>query len=241
MQVVVLTGAGISADSGVPTFRDADGYWATFDWQRLATPEAFAETPSDVHAFYNARRAALPTVEPNAAHAALAELEEVLLTADGSFTLITQNVDGLHDRAGSKNVIPMHGRLTQARCTHCGAVHDWEADLSTETACPNCKTIGGMRPNVVWFGEVPFGLNSIGEAMSAATHFVAIGTSGAVYPAAGLAAEAKRRGVPTVELNLAPADNASLFDEAHYGPAAEIVPHWCNAFRKRHGLAAPSR
>lgn len=222
-RIVVLTGAGISADSGVATFRDADGIWATYDWREVATPEGFATDPALVHSFYNARRASLATVEPNAAHLALARLETTLGDA---LTLVTQNVDDLHERAGSRRLRHMHGELKKACCASCGAVHRWAGDLSVDTRCPDCKAAGGMRPNVVWFGEIPRFMEEIAGAIASADLFVSIGTSGSVYPAAGLVAEARTIGVPCAELNLEPSENAWAFTDRRYGRAAEIVPLW---------------
>ncbi len=226
MFLVVLTGAGISAESGVQTFRDADGIWAKYDYREVATPEGFANNPALVHEFYNLRRAGLPGVEPNAAHIALAELEEALTARGDRFLLITQNVDDLHARAGSKEILQMHGSIAHARCSFCGQDHEWPGDLSTETSCPSCESAGGMRPAVVWFGEMPRHMAEIETAVSQATHFVAIGTSGTVYPAAGLAAEARTSGARTLLINLERAENEGLFDDHILGPAAREVPRW---------------
>lgn len=222
-RIVVLTGAGVSADSSVSTFRDAGGVWSKYDWRDVATPEGFAADPALVHSFYNARRAHLATVEPNAAHLALARLGAAL--GDG-LTLVTQNVDDLHERAGSRRVLHMHGELTKARCAICGIVHRWAGDLSVETRCPDCKAAGGMRPDVVWFGEIPRFMDEIAEAIAAADLFVSIGTSGSVYPAAGFVTEARAIGVPCVELNLEPSENAGAFTDRRYGRAADVVPLW---------------
>ena len=224
MRIFVLTGAGISAESGLGTFRDAGGIWARFDPLKLATPGAFARDPATVHEFYNLRRQNLLAAAPNAAHAALERLEAGLDARGGSLFLCTQNIDDLHEQAGSRAVHHMHGELLKARCTLCGTVTGWRADLSTATPCPSCGGRGGMRPDVVWFGEMPYGLERIAAALAAADRFVAIGTSGAVYPAAGYVAEARERGIPTTEINLAPSDVAGAFDEALYGPATETVP-----------------
>jgi NAD-dependent deacetylase len=222
-RIVILTGAGISADSGVSTFRDPEGVWAKHDWREVATPEGFAADPARVHSFYNARRAGLKAVAPNAAHVALARLEASL--GEG-LTLVTQNVDDLHERAGSTRLFHMHGELLKARCTLCSAVHRWAGDLSLSTRCPDCKGAGGMRPDVVWFGEIPRFMDEIAAAIAAADLFVSIGTSGSVYPAAGFVAEARAGGVPCVELNLEPSENAWAFSERRYGRAADIVPQW---------------
>lgn len=230
VRLVVLTGAGVSADSGVPTFRDADGVWARFDWRALATPEAFARAPERVHEFYNMRRAALANVAPNAAHAALADLERRLAEAGGEMTLVTQNVDDLHERAGHRRVIHMHGELLRARCETCGARHRWSGALSTTTRCPECKADGCMRPDIVWFGEIPRRMDEIAAALDAADRFASIGTSGSVYPAAGFVDQARARGVACTELNLEPSENATAFDERAYGRASEIVPAWTLRF-----------
>jgi NAD-dependent deacetylase len=226
MRVFVLCGAGVSAESGLGTFRDADGLWARFDPMKLATPEAFARDPETVHAFYNMRRKNLLAAEPNAAHRALARLEAALEAAGGGLFLCTQNIDDLHERGGSRRVHHMHGELLKARCLACGASHAWREVLSVATACPGCGARGGMRPDVVWFGETPQGLDLIEEAVTACDAFAAIGTSGSVYPAAGLVREALAVGARTVELNLDPSDNARAFAERRYGPASEIVPRF---------------
>ena len=223
MNVFILTGAGVSAESGIGTFRDPGGLWETHDPRALATPEAFARDPALVHRFYNWRRATCQAAKPNAAHLALARLERAFAARGGMLTLVSQNVDDLHERAGSR-VIAMHGKHNEARCAACGTVHPWMAPLSVGTSCSACGEVGLLRPNIVWFGETPLHLPRIAEALRAADLFVAIGTSGAVYPAAGYVRAAKAAGIKTCELNLEPADNASLFDEALYGRATVIVP-----------------
>ncbi len=222
MNIVILTGAGISRESGLATFRDADGIWAQVRLEDVATPEAFAAHPARVHAFYNARRAQLVDVAPNAAHLALATLEAAW---SGDFLLVTQNVDDLHARAGSRRLAPMHGELLRARCDACGTVQAWTADLATDTPCPACAAIGRMRPHIVWFGEMPMGMERIAAALDACDLFVSIGTSGQVYPAAGFVAEVRGR-ARTLELNLEPSAGSRLFDEARHGPATELVPAW---------------
>jgi NAD-dependent protein deacetylase/lipoamidase len=218
--IFVLTGAGVSAESGLGTFRDKGGIWERFDPMQLATPEAFARDPERVHAFYNLRRRNLLAAEPNAAHAALARLAAAL---GPDLFLCTQNIDDLHERAGAGAVHHMHGELLKAHCQRCGAVSAWPGDLGLGDACPGCGRTGGLRPDVVWFGEMPYGMDTIGAALARAARFVAIGTSGAVYPAAGFVAEARACGIPTLELNLEPSDNAGTFDAARYGPATETV------------------
>ena len=220
--IVVLTGAGISRESGLATFRDPDGIWARVRIEDVATPAAFARDPARVHAFYNARRRQIadPAVQPNAAHHALARLSRAW---PGGVTVVTQNVDDLHDRAGTANLIHMHGELAKARCGLCGAVAPWREDLSVETACPSCGRAGGMRPHVVWFGEMPLEMAAIGAALDRCRLFLSIGTSGAVYPAAGFVAEVRGR-ARTVELNLEPSEASHLFDETIHGRATVVVP-----------------
>ncbi|KAA2235500.1 NAD-dependent deacylase [Salinarimonas soli] len=226
MNIFVLTGAGVSAESGLGTFRDTGGIWAKFDPMQLATPEGFASDPRAVHAFYNLRRRNMIEAEPNEAHRALARLGRDLEAAGGRLFLCTQNIDDLHERAGASPVVHMHGELLKIRCEACGHVTQWPSDLTVETPCPACARAGGMRPHVVWFGEMPLHMEEIGDALMAADLFVAIGTSGSVYPAAGFVAEARAAGIPTCEINLEPADNARLFDTGRYGPASEVVPAW---------------
>jgi NAD-dependent deacetylase len=226
--IFVLTGAGVSAESGLGTFRDknGEGIWAKFDPMKLATPEAFDRNPSEVLAFYDLRRRNLRNARPNAAHFALARLEATLAERGGSLRLVTQNIDDLHERAGSRRVVHMHGELLKARCSACEAVHLWRDDLTVAHACPACGRAGTMRPHVVWFGEMPLAMGLIDRALRKADLFVAIGTSGAVYPAAGFVAEARAYGLATCEINLEAADNADLFDEQRLGPASETVPAW---------------
>lgn len=228
MHIFVLTGAGISAESGLGTFRDAGtGLWARFDPMKLATPEAFQQRPAEVQAFYNWRRQNLLAALPNPAHLALARFGDALHRRGGRLTLVTQNIDDLHERAGSNDVLHMHGELLKARCLACHAIADCREDLSQHSRCAACGGVGALRPHVVWFGETPLFLDLVAEWLPIADLFVAIGTSGAVYPAAGFVAAARRHGVPTCEINLEPADNASLFDQALYGPASDCVPAWC--------------
>ena len=222
MRVVVLTGAGISAESGLPTFRDADGLWEGHRPEQVATPEAYAAEPGLVHRFYDARRAALLTVSPNPAHEALARLEGVL---GDELSLVTQNVDDLHERAGSTRVRHLHGELRKARCTSCSGVHPWDADLADRPPCPACGATA-LRPHVVWFGEVPHGLDDVAGTLETADLFVSIGTSGSVYPAAGFVQVAREVGAATLELNLVPSEGSAWFDEARHGPASELVPAW---------------
>lgn len=222
--IVILTGAGISKESGLDTFRDADGVWAKVGVDEVATPEAFERDPVKVHGFYNARRARLLSgeIQPNAAHAALARLEAEW---PGEVLVVTQNIDDLHERAGSENIIHMHGEHLKVRCEACDSVLRWETDLSAATPCPECGTRGAMRPHVVWFGEMPLELARIYEALEACGLFVSIGTSGNVYPAAGFVRHARFAGrAMTVELNLEPSLKATDFHLAFYGPATRMVP-----------------
>ena len=224
--LVILTGAGISAESGLGTFRDTDGVWSKFDWRQLATPEGFANDPVAVHGFYNARRQGLVAAEPHAAHSALAELEATWLASGGDFLLVTQNIDDLHERAGSRALIHMHGELFKARCGACETVIACRTDLSIADACTACGRDGQMRPHVVWFGEIPLGMEEIFSALETATHFAAIGTSGTVWPAAGFAEAAKAAGARTWELSLEAGESGHFFDVTDYGPASETVPRW---------------
>ena len=222
--IVILTGAGISKESGLDTFRDADGLWAKVRIEDVATPEAFARDPARVHAFYNERRRGLrnSNVQPNAAHRALAELER---RWPGETLLVTQNIDDLHERAGSRKLVHMHGELLKTRCARCGALDAGIADLSVELACAACHEPSGLRPHVVWFGEMPLEMDRIYEVLGRCGVFISIGTSGNVYPAAGFVQEVSQvAGARTVELNLEPSEGATLFKERHYGPATEIVP-----------------
>lgn len=219
--IVVLTGAGLSAESGVATFRDKGGIWSKYDIEDVATPDAFRRNPSLVHDFYNERRRAHAGVEPNAAHFALARLER---EHQGTVTVVTQNIDALHEAAGSRNLIHMHGELLKALCALCGERHAWGEDLSLMTACPSCAKRGGMRPDVVWFGEMPYEMESIYRALVGADLFISIGTSGNVYPAAGFVAATREAGAHTVELNLEPSEAAHVFHEAIHGPATRVVP-----------------
>ncbi|MDX7991342.1 NAD-dependent protein deacylase [Xenorhabdus sp. Reich] len=223
--VVVLTGAGISAESGIRTFRSSDGLWEEHRVEDVATPEGFQRDPEMVQAFYNARREQLQQLEikPNAAHYALAELEQIL---GDHFLLVTQNIDNLHECAGSQRVLHMHGELLKVRCCQSGQVIEWAAQLTTEDRCHCCQFPSPLRPHVVWFGEMPLGMEQIYAALSDADIFIAIGTSGHVYPAAGFVHEAKLSGAHTVELNLDPSQVESLFDEKHYGHASQIVTQY---------------
>lgn len=222
--IVILTGAGISRESGLDTFRCKDGIWSKVNLEDVATPEAFERDPVMVQGFYNARRAQLTQEkpQPNAAHLALAELER---DWPGRVLIVTQNIDNLHELGGSKNILHMHGELLKVRCNHCEALLVWEQNVAVETPCPNCHQPQGLRPHVVWFGEMPLYMEEIYEAIEGADLFMSIGTSGNVYPAAGFVQMARQvGGCHTVELNLDPSSGATLFEETIYGPASEVVP-----------------
>jgi NAD-dependent deacetylase len=221
--IVILTGAGISAESGLATFRGPDGLWEGHRVEDVCTPEAFARDPALVQAFYDTRRAALPGVAPNAAHDAIARLDAAW---HGDLLIVTQNVDDLHERAGATRLLHMHGQLKSAWCLACDARMPWAADLGSGPACPECGAAGTLRPDIVWFGEMPYDMDRIDRALSRADLFVSIGTSGAVYPAAGFVQTAKYHGADTLELNLEPSAGSWLFDETRLGPAGELVPAW---------------
>lgn len=220
--IVVLTGAGISAESGLKTFRGADGIWESWRAEDLATPEAFAANPSLVQRFYNERRRQLLSgeIQPNPAHRALAQLERL---CGARFTLVTQNVDNLHELAGSDNILHMHGELLRARCTHCGGSFAEDHDLEAQTSCPGCAQIGSLRPDVVWFGEVPLHMDTIAQQLQQCDLFLSVGTSGTVYPAAGFV-EQVPPGTRTIEVNLEPSLVQSRFTEHVYGRAGEVLP-----------------
>jgi NAD-dependent deacetylase len=223
--IVILTGAGISRESGLETFRDPDGIWAKVNIEDVATPHAFARDPARVHDFYNQRRQQLlsTAVQPNQAHIALAGFGK---SWPGTVTVVTQNIDDLHERAGSSEVIHMHGELLKARCERCGGRVDCREDLTTSSQCPSCGAIGSMRPDVVWFGEMPMHMDQIEATLAEADLFLSIGTSGNVYPAAGFVELARDAGARTVELNLERSLGAISFDQGIYGPATEIVPKY---------------
>lgn len=221
-RIVILTGAGLSAESGLGTFRDKDGLWTKYDLEQVASPQGFAENPDLVHEFYNARRENCMQASPNPAHDALARLQSAL---PAQVTLITQNVDNLLERAGAADVIHMHGQLLRALCAACG--HRWDAPpaMQPQDPCPACAR-PATRPDIVWFGEFPYHMDRIEQALAQSDLFVAIGTSGNVYPAAGFVQEAALTGARRLELNLDASANAGLFDETRLGPASRIVPGW---------------
>ncbi len=249
LNIVILTGAGISAESGLETFRAAEGLWASHRIEDVCTPQALARNPALVHAFYDARRAQLAAVEPNAAHHALARLDAEW---PGELLIVTQNVDDLHERAGAKRLLHMHGALRSALCAACGARQSWDGPMSTQSvrversrdtgfstslettghfqapACPGCGA-PALRPDIVFFGEMPYRMERIDAAIERADLFVSIGTSGAVYPAAGFVQSARHYGAWALELNLEPSAGSSLFSESRMGPASELVPAWVAA------------
>jgi NAD-dependent deacetylase len=221
--IVILTGAGISAESGLATFRGPDGLWEGHRVDDVCTPEAFARDPALVHAFYDARRAKLGTVEPNPAHAALARLDAGW---PGEFLLVTQNVDDLHEHAGSKRLIHMHGELTSGWCLACDQRFPWAGPMGEGAVCTACEVAGQVRPDIVWFGEMPYEMERIDAAVRNCDLFVSIGTSGAVYPAAGFVQTARYCGARTLEINLEPSIGSIFFDESRIGKAGELVPAW---------------
>ena len=220
--IVILTGAGISAESGIDTFRDGGGLWEQHRVEDVATPEAFARDPALVLRFYDMRREAIQTKAPNAAHEALARLDREW---PGGLLIVTQNVDDLHERAGAHRVLHMHGEHLNAWCTQCDVRSRWTGTLIDRPACPACGETA-LRPDVVWFGEMPYRMDEIYGALREADLFVSIGTSGAVYPAAGLVRQARDLGARTLELNLEPSQGSAWFDEARHGPATRLVPDW---------------
>ena len=225
-RIVILTGAGLSAESGLGTFRDKDGLWTKYDLSKVATPKGFARDPVMVHEFYNMRRRGLLKAVPNAAHHALARLER---EHTGAVTVVTQNIDNLHEAAGSKRLIHMHGELLKSLCARCGAKQPWQEDLSTALACSACSESGGLRPDVVWFGEMPYHMEEIEYVLAKADLFVSIGTSGAVYPAAGFVRTARYHGADTLELNLDRSESSAWFAESRLGPAGTLVPGWVDS------------
>jgi NAD-dependent deacetylase len=221
--IVILTGAGVSAESGLATFRGPDGLWEGHRVEDVCTPEAYRRDPALVHAFYDARRKKLGTVEPNEAHKALARLDAEW---PGELLLITQNVDDLHERAGSKRLLHMHGELTSGWCLACDVRFPWSGLMGEGASCPGCAVQGRVRPDIVWFGEMPYEMDRIDEALRRCDLFVSIGTSGAVYPAAGFVQTAHYCGARTLEMNLEPGLGSYMFDESRTGPASELVPLW---------------
>jgi len=220
--IVILTGAGISAESGLRTFRADDGLWEDHPVEQVATPEGFRRDPELVQRFYDERRRNILAAEPNAAHAALARLDREW---DGELLIVTQNIDDLHERAGASRVLHMHGEGLSAWCLACDARHRWTGTLRDGPACPSCGE-AALRPDIVWFGEMPYEMERIFAALAHADLFVSIGTSGAVYPAAGFVQQAKSAGARALELNLERSQGSTWFDETRLGPASELVPAW---------------
>ncbi|CAM1627000.1 Sirtuin family [Bartonella apis] len=231
--IVILTGAGISAESGLETFRGSDGTWNKYKVEDVATPEGFARSPRLVNDFYNERRRDAAKARPNKAHLALATLEKHF---PDSLLLVTQNVDNLHEQAGSRNVLHMHGTLDHVLCLSCHERAEWKGDVTKESICPHCHAKAKLRPDIVWFGEIPFHMEQIEKALAEADIFAAIGTSGVVYPAAGFVVLAQQAGAECFELNLAANPNSySLFDQIISGPATKTVPDFVNMLLKRYG------
>lgn len=223
--IVVLTGAGVSAESGIKTFRAADGLWEEHRVEDVATPEAFERDPELVQRFYNERRRPIyqNEVKANAAHLALAKLEQ---NFDGEFLLVTQNIDNLHEQAGSRNLMHMHGEVLKVRCKFSDRVFHCERDIEVDEKCECCGLAGALRPHIVWFGEMPLYMDEIYTALSSCDLFISLGTSGNVYPAAGFVEIAGRAGAKTVEINLEASQVATAFDDAIYGKAGEVLPEW---------------
>lgn len=230
-RMVVLTGAGISAESGLATFRGPDGLWEGHRVEDICTPEALARDRETVLRFYDARRAALATVAPNPAHAALARLDAEW---SGELLIVTQNVDDLHERAGARRLIHIHGELLSALCQACGARARFTGAMLDDPPCPACERTGALRPDIVFFGEIPYRMDAIEQALLRADLFVAIGTSGAVYPAAGFVQLARAAGARTLELNLDPSAGTDSFEEREYGAASVVVPSWVDRLLASH-------
>lgn len=228
--IVILTGAGVSAESGLATFRGPDGLWDGHRVEDVCTPEAFRRDPALVHAFYDARREKLGAVEPNAAHRALARFDAEW---PGELFLVTQNVDDLHERAGSKRLLHMHGELAKGWCLACGERFGWAGPMGVGAQCSACGTIGAVRPDIVWFGEMPYEMERVDDALRRCDLFVSIGTSGAVYPAAGFVQTARYCGAITLEINLEPSLASSMFSESRIGKAGELVPEWVKQMLSR--------
>lgn len=235
-RIVILTGAGISAESGVPTFRDSGGLWEGHRIEDVASPVGFRRNPRLVHQFYNTRRANIQTCHPNRAHYAVAELQAAY---PDRVTLVTQNVDDLHERAGTASVLHMHGELLRVRCESCGVRSCRTDAIDVVTVCEACGVSGKMRPDIVWFGEMPFHMDEIEKALRRAEIFAAIGTSGHVYPAAGFVDMARSFGCHTVELNLQTTEGSARFHEHRFGPATETVRAWVDSLPETFSASAP--
>jgi NAD-dependent deacetylase len=235
--IVILTGAGISAESGLATFRGPDGLWEGHRVEDICTPQALARDPALVLDFYDQRRRALGTVAPNAAHDALAKLDAEW---PGELLIVTQNVDDLHERAGARRMLHIHGELLSALCRACGAQSRFTGDMLPGPPCPACGTAGALRPDIVFFGEIPYHMEEIEAALAEADLFVSIGTSGAVYPAAGFVQIARAMRARTIELNLEPSAGTALFSEARHGNAGSLVPAWVEQLLAEHRPPASS-
>ena len=224
--IVVLSGAGISAESGVPTFRGPDGLWEGQRVEDVATPEAYARNPDLVLDFYDQRRAKLSAVEPNSAHESLGRLDREW---PGELLIVTQNVDDLHERGGAKRLLHMHGELKSGWCMACGDRFPFSGKMADRPACLSCGEQGKVRPDIVWFGEMPYEMDRIDAALATCDLFVSIGTSGAVYPAAGFVQTARYSGAHTLEINLDPSEGSIFFHESRMGKAGALVPQWVDS------------
>ena len=223
-KILILTGAGMSAESGLGTFREENGIWSQYNFEEVATPEGYAADPNRCLDFYNLRRDMHHKATANAAHKALARLEAEY---PGEVVIVTQNIDSLHELAGSRRVIHMHGRIDRVKCNECGTSYDYPyGTLEVNSICPNCDVQGHQRPDVVWFGEMPYHLDEIQKEIDSCFLFISIGTSGSVYPAAGFVNMARKAGAHTVELNLEPSEGAVQFHEVRQGKATDIVPRY---------------
>lgn len=232
-RIFILTGAGVSADSGLGTFRDKGGLWSQYKIEDVASIDGYERDPGKVLDFYNMRRSVHKSVEPNAAHQALALLQTTWDARGGEVTLCTQNIDNLHEKGGAPRVLHMHGEIGKRRCHACGDLQPNDGELFLELGCEACGRLGLLRPHVVWFGEQPLFMDEIHEALARAELFVAIGTSGAVYPAASFVEYARRARIATLEINLEPSDRANKFADAIYGRAIDTVPAWVNDLIQR--------
>ena len=237
--ILVLTGAGISAESGIPVFRSEDGLWENHRVEDVATPEGFERNPQLVHDFYNQMRQSVKSKQPNAAHLALTKLQAQMKQRQGRVTIVTQNIDDLHEKAQSHKVIHMHGELNSILCTYCGKSYEWHEDCDGATECKFCghKT---MRPDIVWFGEIPYHMDAIERAIMQCDLFIAIGTSGVVYPAAGFVSYCSRQGKPCLEFNLTPSANSGVFTHSYLGKAGTTLPAFVDYFLEHDALPAPS-
>ena len=237
--ILVLTGAGISAESGIPVFRSEDGLWENHRVEDVATPEGFERNPQLVHDFYNQMRQSVKSKQPNAAHLALTKLQAQMEQRQSRVTIVTQNIDDLHEKAQSHDIIHMHGELNSILCSHCGKSYEWHEDCDGTTACKFCghKT---MRPDIVWFGEIPYHMDAIERAIMQCDLFIAIGTSGVVYPAAGFVSYCSRQGKPCLEFNLTPSANSCVFTHSYLGKAGTTLPSFVDYFLEHDALPAPS-